>query len=1284
MSKTGFNMRLSVWLMILSLSALAISAGDAPLDWEDPEMIGQNKEPAHATLMPYGDVDAALRGEREASGYYRLLNGAWKFNWAAKPAERAADFYKSDFDDGSWKEIAVPSNWQLQGYGIPIYVNVRYPFRARPPYIPHDNNPVGSYRRTFSVPENWSGRQVFIHFDGVESAFYIWVNGKKVGYSQGSRTPAEFNLTPYLKPGENLLAVEVYRWCDGSYLEDQDFWRLSGIFRNVYLFSTPSLHLRDFSVSADLDKECRDGILKVTCKVGNYGDSAAKAPTVEVTLWDKGAKVSAVPPLSIKGEGAIAGGEERTVELAATVKDPRKWSSEDPYLYTVLLELKDDAEKTTELISCRTGFRKIEIRDSRLWINGVAVYLKGVNRHEHDPDTGHYISVESMIRDIELMKRFNLNTVRTCHYPDDPVWYELCDEYGLYLVDEANIESHGMGYDLRRTLGNKPIWEKAHVDRMVRMMERDKNHPSVIIWSMGNEAGGGCNFVATAKAARALDASRPIHYERQNSLADIDSTMYPHVNWLVSRGKADNGKPFFMCEYAHAMGNAVGNLQEYWDAIETHKPLIGGCIWDWVDQGLRKKDASGREFWAYGGDFGPPGIPSDGNFCMNGLVHPDRRVPPKLWEVKKVYQYAAFEPVDLAAGKVRIGNKYFFTNLDRFELRWALSEDGKVIDRGSVACPSVEPGENQIITLPVRRPRLAAAAEYRLRLSLHMKERTPYADAGHEVAWQQLEMPWVAPARPVMRLADMASLKVVESGEKVRVTSPGFAVTFDRGAGTISSLVYSGKAVIAEAPGAGNGPRLSIERGFTDNDGWLRRSFRDAGLVGMQHETKGFSMEKLGPKVVRVSVTTRCMGSGSAGFEHRCVYTVFGNGCIAVGNQVSPVGSVGALPRLGVRMRLPADYERLVWYGRGPHENYVDRKTSADIGLYQSTVTEQYEPYAFPQETGNKEDVRWVALLNRDSNAGVLVVADETVSVSALHYTAEDLNAARHINELTPRKDVILCVDYGQSGLGNGSCGPGPLEKYKLKPATYMYGFSLRPYDSGMGEPASVARRAVGLVADPRISRDSDGLVTIACRTPNADVYYTTDGSEPTRSGRVFREPFALINGGTIKARAFCDDMLDSSVATAEFGLLVSREKWKVVHADSFEPGEGYPRHAIDGDPGTFWHTNWSGSKEPQPHEIRIDLGLKFEISGFTYLGRQNQVNGRIRDYEFYVSTDGKDWGEPIVKGRFRNNTSVQRVSFEAPVVCRYIRLVSLSEVTGAYYTSLAEIDIVATKRLAD
>ena len=1057
-------------IAVACILAAPSSAAAEEMDWENPGLLGRNKEPDHCTLMPYPNREAAMEGTREASPHHQSLNGTWRFNWVGRPADRPQDFYKFDYDDAGWDTIPVPSCWQMQGYGIPIYTNVRYPFPADPPHIPHEYNPVGSYRTTFEVPADWQGRRTFIHFDGVKSAFYIWVNGKEVGFSKGSMTPAEFDLTPYLQEGRNLLAVEVYRWSDGSYLEDQDMWRMSGIFRDVYLFSTPEVHLRDFFARCAFDAAYRDASLTVTAKVRNYGDDTSGTYRIEATLLDAVGNAVSGDPLTGADVPEIGAEAEQMVEFQAPVSAPRKWSAEDPYLYTLVLTLKGGEGETVEVERCRFGFRQIEIKDQQLLVNGISILIKGVNRHEHDPDRGRAVTIERMIEDIGIMKRFNINTVRTSHYPDDPKWYDLCDEYGLYIIDEANVESHGMGYDLEKTLGNKPEWEAAHIDREVSMVERDKNHPCVIIWSMGNEAGSGCNFKAGAEAIRALDQTRPIHYERMNEVADIDSCMYPALDDLIATGEKDSPKPFIMCEYAHAMGNAVGNFQEYWDAIETHQRLIGGCIWEWVDHGIRKptdrepgEDGVRPWYWAYGGDFDDQ--PNDGNFCMDGLLFPDRAIPPKMWEVKRVYQYVAMDGLDLNAATVAIRNKYFFTNLSAFDAKWQITEDGTVLQSGELDPIDLGPGQTAQVPVPFTQPDLKPGAEYHLRISFHLREDTKWAERGHEVAWRQLEMPYPVSEAARMGLDDASALSVVNAGDRVEVSSAGMQVVFSRTQGALVSLEYDGKAIVPDGRDVIHGPLLNVFRAFTDNDGGftddrgIRRDFIEAGLSQIRRHVKSFAVHRTDAGAVEVAVVTECLGSKGRGFRHECTYTVLRNGVIRIDNQVDPIGELPTLPKLGLQMTVAGGHETFEWYGRGPHENYPDRKVGADVGRYRGTVTEQYVPYPRPQETGNKEDVRWAALLD-EFDTGLLAVAegDQPLCVTALHFTATDLDEARHPHTLRPRKNVVLCLDHGQCGLGNRSCGPPALDKYLLKPESCRFSLSLRPYSRAMGDLGDAGR----------------------------------------------------------------------------------------------------------------------------------------------------------------------------------------------------------------------------------
>ncbi|TFH39233.1 MAG: DUF4981 domain-containing protein, partial [Bacteroidia bacterium] len=800
------------WLLCLVIGVfISVSTTAQVNDWENQQVIGINKESAHSTWVPYSDINQSLRGVPGNSPWYQSLNGTWKFNWVNHPDLRPLEFYKSGYDVSYWDDIPVPSNWQLQGYGKPIYTNVRYPFAKNPPNIMGPApagftknelpNPVGSYKRDFIIPSEWDGREIFVHFAGVSSAFYIWVNGEKVGYSQGSMTPAEFNITDYVKGGDNSIAVEVYRWSDGSYLEDQDFWRLSGIFRDIFMYAVPKITLWDYFLRSDLNEDYSRASFTADLEFRNF--EAKGTWSVDAYLLSGGEEYKDQEPLvsrEVKGVSAKAGLKMR---LEAAIENPRLWSAEIPELYNVVFVLKDPEGSVAEVLRSTFGFREVEIRDQQLWVNGKSIKIKGVNRHEHDPVTGRYVSLESMISDITLMKQFNVNTVRTSHYPNHPDWYELCDRYGIYVIDEANVESHGMGYG-EASLGHDAGWQKAHIDREISMVERDKNHPSIIIWSMGNEAGPGVNFVACREAILAIDKSRPIHYERYNEVADIESTMYPSVEWLENTGKKDDPKPFLMCEYAHAMGNAVGNLQEYWDVIETYPRLIGGCIWDWVDQGLRKEvpGKKGEYFFAYGGDFGDR--PTDWNFCINGLTTPDRQVTPKMEEMKKVYQYIGIETTGGSPGEIRVTNKYQFINLSQYIASWELTLDGRPIDEGVIGSINIAPGESGVVEIPLDDISYEAPGEYHLTVTFSLRKGTAWAEAGHEVAWEQFLLPYATTmqydTRYEMKRSEIFPLHTGEKGDNLIIDGKNFSVEFNRVAGTITSLTYSGVKVIDTDP----------------------------------------------------------------------------------------------------------------------------------------------------------------------------------------------------------------------------------------------------------------------------------------------------------------------------------------------------------------------------------------------------------------------------------------------------------------------------------------------------
>ena len=1025
-------------------------------DWENPQVVGRNKEPGHITLVPYADEATALTGDREASPYFKLLNGEWRFKYVPNPASAPSEFHEPGFDASGWDSITVPGNWQLQGYDKPIYTNVQYPFPADDLLrVPEDDNPTGLYRRIFTVPEEWEGRQIFILFEGVDSAFHLWINGEMMGYSQDSRLPAEFNITPYVQPGENTLAARVYRWSDGSYLEDQDMWRLSGIYRDVYLWAAPSLHVRDFWVRTGLDAAYRDALFQVRAHVRNHSDRDRSNHILEVKLLDaSGTPVFAEP---IWAEVTAGAGGEITLDLDRAVTDPEKWSDEHPYLYTLLICLKNPDGDILEVESCKVGFRKVELRDGRIHVNGVPILIKGVNRHEHDPNTGHTVTVESMIQDIRLMKQFNINAVRTSHYPNDPRWYDLCDQYGMYVFDEANIESHGV-WD---RLAKNPEWTDAFLERAVRMVERDKSHPCVIVWSLGNESGYGPNHDLIADWIHQHDSTRLVHYHPAEDapILDVLGPMYPSVEEIVEMAQQPGEtRPVVMCEYAHSMGNSTGNLKEYWDAVEKYPRLQGGFIWDWVDQGFRQVTADGEEWFAYGGDFGDE--PNDANFCINGLVWPDRRPHPALWEYKKVLEPVRVEPVDLAAGKVRVINRYLFADLSGLDVSWTVSADGEVLHSGQLPRLDTPAGDSEMVTIPFREPELKPGTEYWLTVCFSLAQDTLWAKQGHEVAWAQFKMPFAVPPGPQVSIAEMPVLQLEETEEGVTVRGEDFSLVFDRQAGRITSFRCAGEELVCR------GPALNFWRAPIDNDAIPRSDqkmavrWRQAGLDRLHEQVREIQVTQLNPQTVRIGVRSVIVPRASQDttrFECDVTYTVYGSGDVIFDTHVVPSDDLPPLPRIGLQMRLPGEYNHFTWYGRGPHETYADRKWGAKVGVYSGTVDDQYVPYIVPQENGNKTDVRWVALTN-DRGVGLLVVGMPLLNVSAHHFSTQDLDKARHTYELERRDDITLNLDYAQSGLGNGSCGPGVLPQYLLNSSEYHFSLRLEAISARKLSPVELGK----------------------------------------------------------------------------------------------------------------------------------------------------------------------------------------------------------------------------------
>jgi len=1050
-------------------------------DWENPSVIGINKEAPHSTLIPYKDSENAKIGERTKSYYYKSLNGVWHFNYVKSPVLRPLDFYRENFNDSQWKDILVPGNWEVQGFGIPRYLNVRYPFKKDPPKIQHDYNPVGSYRKQFILPEKWKDNNVYIHFDGVQSAFYLYLNGKRVGYSQGSRTPAEFNISKYLRPGKNLLAVEVYRWSDGSYLEDQDMWRLSGIFRNVYLMAVPKIHIRDFEIGVESRNDYRDWNLKIIAKVGNYSLSPQKNVRVKCEIYDEsGNPVKSESNLENKTL-YLSVKDESVLLMQSMVLNPRKWSAEKPELYTILIKLYDKKNNLIELESCKFGFREIKIKSGQLLLNGQPILLKGVDRHEHNPVLGHYVTKDQMLRDIEIMKSFNINAVRTSHYPNDPKWLDLCDKYGIYVVDEANIESHGVGYKPEKTLANRPEWKKAHFDRYYRMVERDKNHPSVIIWSMGNEAGDGTTFEYISHWSHLRDRSRPVQYERAGKRAHTDLVvpMYSSVESIEKYGKEFSDRPLILCEYAHAMGNAVGNLKEYWDIIRKYKVLQGGFIWDFIDQGLLKKNDRGEIFYAYGGDFNDH--PTDYNFCVNGLVFPDRTVQPEMQEVKKVYQNIEITSSDPLKKEFKFFNEFFFTDLKEFDVFWTIYRDGKFVEEGKLPVLNLTPQKTKIVKIDFNKPNIVPGSEYFINISVRLKKDSFSGRKGHEIAFEQIKLPYKTGVAN-KKTEETDKIKVDEKRDKVEISGKDFVLEFDKKNGSISSLKYGDRIVIAHKKGNIAGPLLNVFRPPTDNNIDLAKSYIktlqekrglsksevilklkewgygnkyikkllkektwfNSGLDHLNRKVKSFKIIRTDQGVVLVHIITDNSGVEGSGFLRDVKYVIHGSGKIDIKNIINPYGELPVLPKIGLKIIFPGNLENIRWYGRGPEENYPDRKSGSPIGIYEKNVDEMFIPYLKPQETGNREDLRWVSLTD-DKRLGVIIKSSNYFSFTALRYTPNEINKAKHPYELKKQNAVFLSVDKNVLGLGNGSCGPGVLDKYLLKPEKILFDFSIEP-----------------------------------------------------------------------------------------------------------------------------------------------------------------------------------------------------------------------------------------------
>ena len=1024
----------------LGLAALLSLSANAQTftEWHDAGVNAVNRAPMHTDYFAYESPELAARGERESSAYYMSLNGQWKFNWVRHADARPTDFWKPNYNDRAWDEMPVPGVWEMNGYGDPQYVNIGYGWREQwknnPPQVPTEENHVGSYRRTITVPASWKGKDIIAHFGSVTSNIYLWVNGKYVGYSEDSKLETEFDLTRYLRPGqENLIAFQVFRWCDGTYLEDQDFFRYSGVGRDCYLYARDKRRIEDIRVTPDLDSEYKDGTLTVDVKL--KGSAIA-------TLKLKDAQGKEVAEATTRGE---------TVTLQ--VSNPHKWTAETPYLYTLYAQIGELAP--AEVIPVKVGFRKIELKDAQVLVNGQPVLFKGANRHEMDPDGGYVVSRQRMLQDVQIMKDLNINAVRTCHYPDDPYWYALCDEYGLYMVAEANIESHGMGYD-EETLAQNPDFKKAHLERNQRNVQRNFNHPSIIFWSLGNEAGYGPNFEAAYDWVKAEDPSRPVQYERAgyDGKTDIYCPMY-YRYWDCEAYCKDDSKtkPLIQCEYAHAMGNSMGGFKEYWDMIRQYPKYQGGFIWDFVDQGIHKTGTNDKLIYAYGGDFNKFDA-SDINFCNNGIIGPDRVYNPHAYEVRYFYQNIWTTPVDLKKGQVKVYNENFFRDLSAYYLEWQVLKNGRVMRSGRVDDLNVAPHQSAVVTLPIGS--YCQHAEWLLNVSYKLKANEGLLTAGHTVARDQLVLNPYKPAALVHANEANSNEQIVEpvvrdnDNNYLIVTGEDFRIEFDKHNGYLCHYEADGLSYLKE----GSVLKPNFWRAPTDND--FGANLQNLYRVWLNPELKLTSLDQRMENGVAV-VEARYDIPAVKG-QLALTYVINNRGAIQVTQQLkADKGTkVSDLFRFGMQLQMPRSFDNIEYYGRGPVENYADRNHASFLGRYRQSVDSQFYPYVRPQENGNKTDLRWWRVLNI-GGSGLEIKAEAPFSASALHYTVESLDEGtkkiqRHSNEVEQADLTNVLIDKVQMGLGCiDSWGALPLEKYRLPYQDYSFTFTLTPVQHCLG-----------------------------------------------------------------------------------------------------------------------------------------------------------------------------------------------------------------------------------------
>ncbi|UIR55328.1 discoidin domain-containing protein [Sphingobacterium sp. SRCM116780] len=1302
-------------------------------EWESPQDLALNKEQPHAYFFSFQDANSARKVLPENSPYWQSLNGTWKFNWVKEPDERPKNFFDPQENVSAWDNVAVPMSWNIAGiqkdgtlkYGVPIYVNQQVIFKHTVKVddwkggvmrtAPKDwttyiyRNEVGSYRRSFTVPANWDGRDIYINFDGVDSFFYLWINGKYVGFSKNSRNVASFNITNFLnKKGENIVAVQVYRSSDASFIEAQDMFRLPGIFRTVALTSKPKVQIRDLIAIPDLDANYQNGTLAIKTEIRNTTKKEVKGYKVHYTLYANelySDNTNAFQSNAISSNIVdVSANRSAIVQAVLPVENPNKWSAENPYRYTLVAELKDNKNRTIETSSTYVGFRKVEIKDTKasddefglagryFYVNGKTIKLKGVNRHESNPEKGKVVTREQMEQEIRLMKKANINHVRNSHYPDDPYWYYLCDKYGIYLEDEANIESHEYYYG-DASLSHPPEWKNAHVARNLEMIHADVNHPAIVLWSLGNEAGPGKNFVAAYEAIKKFDVSRPVQYERNNNIVDIGSNQYPSIEWVrqAVKGEFKMKYPFHISEYAHSMGNASGNLIDYWKAIESTNFFMGGATWDWIDQAMYYYDKqTGEKFLAYGGDFGDK--PNDGTFVNNGLIFADMKPKPQYYELKKVYQNVGVKSVDITQGKIELFNKNYFVSLADYDIVWSLYENGvevkkptPVLDKGD----DIRAREKKTVTLPLDFQKLNKQSEYFVKIQFLLGKDRLWAEKGYLQMEEQLFVKAAEDKTSIAAVQTKGQLNSIDEQKLKVIQGKDFTVKFDIENGSIYSLNYAGKQIIRD----GEGPKLDAFRAAVDNDNWAYQQWFQKGLHNLKHKALSssiytrqdgaivlsFLVESQAPNAASVhggtsgtytiqEHTDRPFGADDFKFTTNQVWTVYQDGSLELEANVTSNDETFALARLGYGLQLPQEYSNYTYYGRGPINNYADRKTAQNIELHKSTVKDQFVPWPNPQSMSNNEEVRWTALTDASGN-GVAFIAKDHLSTSALPWSELELMLASHPYKLPKSSGTHLHIDAAVTGLGGNSCGQGPpLEQDRVKAKSTSFGFIIRPVSNQDYSKKAQVRVAGDMPI--AVSRNRTGDIQISSENPQAELYYSIGKGQ----AKAFKTPFNLREGGLVTAWAKGNEKVK---VTFEFPK-ISSIPMQVIFASSEETGEGEAANLLDGDPSTIWHSMYSVTVAQYPHWVDFDAAAIKTIKAFTYTPREGGGNGNIKGYKLQISTDGKNWGTPVAEGNFENNGKPKTVTLSKPVKGRYIRFTALSSQNGQDFASGAEFAVSA------